>query len=94
MPALVMTKNLQLWMVVKIYNEGGSDELSDEPMAVFFDERSAIDYRQKLYREMTNQGISWIINCHDSELMPDWDTDDVEYYYAIKRGKLMEPNND
>ena len=94
MPALVMTKNLQLWMVVKIYNEDGSDELSDEPMAVFFDERSAVDYRQKLYREMTNQGISWIIECHGSELMPDWDTDDVEYYYAIQRGKLMEPNND
>lgn len=93
MPALVMTKNLQLWMVVKIYNEDGSDELSDEPMAVFFDERSAIDYRQKLYREMTNAGIDWIIDCQ-GELAPDWDTDDVEYYYAIKRGKLMEPNND
>lgn len=93
MPALVMTKNLQLWMVVKIYNEDGSDELSDEPMAVFFDDRSAFEYRQKLYREMTNAGISWII-VRSGELAPDWDTDDVEYYYAIKRGKLMEPNND
>lgn len=93
MPALVMTETLQLWMVVKIYNVDGSDELSDEPMAVFFDERSAIDYRQKLYRKMTNEGIGWIIDCN-GELMPDWDTDDVEYFYAVKRGKLMEPNND
>lgn len=93
MPALVMTKNLQLWMVVKIYNEDGSDELSDEPMAVFFDERSAIDYRQKLYREMTNAGNDWIVD-YSGDLAPDWDTGCVEYYYAIKRGKLMEPKND
>ena len=94
MPALVMTNNLQLWMVVKIYNNNGSDEISDEPIAVFFDERSAVVYRQKEYRKMTNEGIDWNVENFNGELLPVWDTDEVDYYYTIKRGKLMEPNND
>ena len=92
MRVLMMNTSTTMYMVIKIYCDDGREEVSDNDIAVFFSWDDASNYRQKLYRQMVNEGIGWIID-DGSELCPDWDTDDVEYYYVIKQGKIQGDQN-
>ena len=93
MKALVIGEDAQLWMVIKIYIDGdGNEEISCEPIKVFFNSQDAESYRQKLYKQMVDSGVDWIIN-DGTELIPDWDSDAVEYYYASKIGEIEGDQN-
>lgn len=92
MKVLVMGTETELWALIKVYVDDGREEISDQTMPVFFGFEEARAYRQKLYKQMRDEGIEWIIDDGD-ELIPDWDTDDVEYYYVIKKGKIQGDQN-
>ena len=92
MRVLMMNTSTTMYMVIKIYCDDGREEVSDNDIAVFFSWDDASNYRQKLYRQMVNEGIGWIID-DGHELCPDWNTDEVEYYYVIKQGKILGDQN-